>query len=215
MVKIGITLDDVLRAKTKQFGKIYKKYVDENIDLDSLDISTNDMSKVFNFKTKKEFNKFLYEDYPFEIFGEAETTEKSVDKKLNLWHLSLNDDEDIHTEIELMLCNPMEFNASIGFTYFFLSKIATRVREVYLPKDSMDIWNKCDILITADPKLLNGVPNDKHAIKINTPYNSGIVGENIYSFNSLNEFLDDKTIIRDIISSINARLVNAPKIIKN
>jgi hypothetical protein len=210
-IKIGITLDDVLRAKTKQFGKIYKKYIDDKIDLDSLDISTNDMSKVFNFTSKKEFNKFLYEDYPFEIFGEAETTEKGVDKKLNLWHLSLNDDEEIDNEIELMLCNPMEFNASIGFTYFFLSKIATRVREIFLPKDSVDIWEKCDILITADPKLLNGVPTNKYAIKINTPYNSGIVGKNIYSFNSLNEFLDDKTIIRDIITNINTCLVNVAK----
>lgn len=192
MIKIAITLDDVLRNKTSQFGKIYKKYINKDIDLSSIDTTTNDLCVSFGFKTKSEYNKFLYEDYAFEIFAEASTVTPSLDKKLNLWHLSLNNHEEIDEELSLSLCNPMEFNASIGFTHFFLSKMATRVRETFFPCQTAEIWDKCDILITADPNLLKCVPQNKVCIKIEQDYNKNISGDNIISFSTLEEFINDK-----------------------
>ena len=168
MLTIGITLDDVLRAKTAQIGKIYKKYIDSNINLEKLDFSTDNYTKIFNFKSKTDFIKFLYEDYVFEIFGEAGMVEKTLDKELNLWHIALNDDDEIDEEVKLILTNSREFNASIGYTYFFLSKMGTRIREVYLPEDYMTIWDKCDVLITADKKLLSKKPDNKISVKIDT-----------------------------------------------
>ena len=200
-MRIGITLDDVIRAKTKQIGKIYKKYIDNNIDLDALDLSSGDMYKILNFKSKNDYIDFLYESYPFEIFSEASVTEASIDKNLNLWHLSLNDDENIDEEIELILLNPMEFNASIGYTYFFISKIASRIREVYLPKNYSDIWDKCDVLITADKKLLANKPENKISVKIDMPYNVNINAD--YSYEKLSDLLKDKTFLTKIISSKN------------
>ena len=139
----------------------------------------------------------MYEDYPFEIFGESGVVEKTLDKELNLWHINLNDDDDIDEEIKLVLMNPREFNASIGYTYFFLSKIATRVREVYLPEDYKSIWSKCDILITADRKLLNEKPEDKVSVKIETDYN---INENCdFKYSSLMEVLKDKKFLKKII----------------
>ena len=155
-MRLCFTIDDVLRAKTIQFGKIYKKYINPEIDLATLDFSTNNYAQIFGFESKKEYNKFLYEDYAFEIFAEAGTCEKTVDKKLNLWLLDLQNNADLQEPVETLWANPMEFNASIGFTYFFLSKMATRIREVFLPADSSLIWTKCDVLVTADPKLLPG-----------------------------------------------------------
>ena len=67
-MKICITLDDVLRAKTLQVGKVYKKYIDPDIDLEALDLSTNDYSSIFGFKDTHEWRKFLYDDSGFEIF---------------------------------------------------------------------------------------------------------------------------------------------------
>lgn len=192
MIRIGITLDDVIRAKTAQIGKIYKKYINKNLNVESLDLSTIDYSKVFNFKSKTDYNKFLYEDYAFEIFAEAGMMTPSLDKKLNLWHLSLNDNEEIDEEIELILMNPMEFNASIGYTHFFLSKIATKVRETYFPAQTNNIWDKCDILITADPRLINDVPSNKVCVKINNEYNKCLVNNDGLSFDSLEEFINDK-----------------------
>lgn len=192
-MRISITLDDVIRAKTKQFGTIYKKCINPSIELESLDVNTKDLSKVFNFDSKKEYQDFLYKDYTFEIFGEAPVVEKMLDKNLNLWHIELNNE---HPDVELSLVNPFEFNASIGFTYFFLSRIATRIREIYLPTDSSTIWDRCDVLITADPDLLEKKPEGKIAIKIETPYNKDVKAD--YEYEYLSGFLNDKEIIDEL-----------------
>ena len=179
-MKICFTLDDVIRAKTVQIGKIYKRNINGDIDLDALDFSTNDYQEIFSFKTKADWQKFLYSDYAYEIFGEAPVTTKGVDKEFNLWLIGL---QDIDEEIEVSLANPFEFNASIGFTCFFLSKIASRVRELYFPVDSSEIWDKCDVLVTADPKLIEEKPEGKICVKINMPYNKDLNSD--YSFDSL------------------------------
>lgn len=191
-MKICITLDDVLRAKTKQLGKIYKKYV-KDIDLDKLEITSNSVEDILGL-TKKEANKFLYDDYPFEIFGEAEVCEKMLDKKLNLWHLNMHEEYD--GEYELCIANPYEFNTSIGNTCFFLAKAATRVREFHFPANSSDIWNVCDVLITADPSLLENKPEGKVSVKIVAPYNSE--AESDLTYDTLSALLDDKEFFNKI-----------------
>lgn len=197
-MRICITLDDVLRAKTYQFGKIYKKYIDPSIQLETLDMSSGDLCSIFKFKNKKEFEKFLYEDYGFEIFGEAGVTEKGVDKKLILWQLGLAENDDLDEPVELLLANPMEFNASIGFSYFFISKLATRIREVHFPSDSQKIWELCDVLITADPKLLENKPDGKIAVKIKTDYNTDSKYD--FEYDKLSNFIEDEEIIEKLQS---------------
>ena len=192
-MKLCLTLDDVLRNKTVQLGKIYKKYIKPSIDLETLDFSTNNYEDIFEFKSKKEFNKFLYEDYVFEVFGEATACEKTLDKKLNLWLLEQENNDDLQHKLEVSLSNPKEFNASIGCTCFFLSKMATRIRDIFFPADSSEIWNRCDVLITADPGLLNNKPEGKTSIKIENDYNKDCEAD--YTYNSLAEFLQDKEII--------------------
>ena len=200
-MKIVFTLDDVIRAKTHQIGKIYQKYVDPDIDLSSLDLSSGNMQEILGFKNKKEYDKWLYEDYPFEVFAEAVATEKYVDKKLNLWLLSLDDNEDIEEDVEVALSNPYEYNASIGFTYFFLSKIATRIREVFFPTDSNEIWKRCDVLITADPKLLKSKDDEnKIAIRIETDYNKDCQCD--MSYRTLRELLDDEDFLNLFLFSL-------------
>lgn len=196
-MKICFTLDDVIRAKTVQIGKIYKRNVNGNIDLDALDFSTNDYQEIFSFKTKADWQKFLYSDYAYEIFGEAPVTTKGVDKEFNLWLIGL---QDIDEEIEVSLANPFEFNASIGFTCFFLSKIASRVREMYFPVDSSEIWNKCDVLVTADPKLIEEKPEGKICVKINMPYNKDLKAD--YSFDSLSDALKENNILKNLIDNV-------------
>ena len=192
-MKLCLTLDDVLRNKTVQLGKIYKKYIKPSIDLETLDFSTNNYEDIFDFKSKKEFNKFLYEDYVFEIFGEASACEKTLDKKLNLWLLENENNDELQHKLEVSLSNPKEFNASIGCTCFFLSKMAIRIRNIFFPSDSLEIWDRCDVLITADPNLLNNKPDGKTSIKIENDYNKNC--ESDYTYSSLSEFLQDKEII--------------------
>ena len=195
-MKICLTLDDVLRNKTVQLGKIYKKYINPDIDLETLDFSTNNYEDIFGFKSRKEFNKFLYEDYVFEIFGEATACEKTLDKKLNLWLLEQENNDDLQHKLQVSISNPREFNASIGCTCFFLSKMATRIREMFFPADSNDIWEKCDVLITADPGLLKSKPEGKTSIKISNDYNEDCEAD--YTYDSLANFLLDKDIIPNL-----------------
>lgn len=191
-MRLTFTLDDVIRAKSMQFGKMYQKYIDPNIDLSSLDFSSGNLQEIFGFKNKKSFEKFLYEDYPFEVFAEATTCEKQLDKKLNLWLLNLENDEVAdELDIKVALSNTNEFNASIGYSYFFVSKIATRIREVFFPSDYLEIWKKTDILVTADPKLLNTPKLQRGiSVKIETEYNKDC--ECDLSYNSLMELLEDE-----------------------
>lgn len=198
-MKICITLDDVLRAKTRQFGKIYKKAfgVDDEF-LESRDFSTNDLCQVFEFESREKFNDFLYKDYPFEIFAEALPMERMLDKNFNLWTLKISEENE---GVDFSLANPFEFNASIGYTCFFLSQIATRIREFYFPKDSSDIWNKCDVLVTAEPKLLKEKPEGKLVVKIDAPYNKDIDAD--LSYESLSALMSDEKFIEKLNEGLN------------
>jgi len=189
-MKIAFTLDDVLRDKTKQILKIYKKYVDPSFNTEEVDLSTNNFQEILGFETKQDYQQFLYEDYVFEIFAEAEAVEKMLDKKFNLWLLSLAEEDEL---VDVILTNPFEFNASIGFTHFFLSKMATRVRETYFPLDSSTIWDRCDVLVTAEPKLIKEKPEGKKVVKIETSYNKDLEADLTYQ--SLSELIEDKEII--------------------
>lgn len=192
-LKVCITLDDVIRKKTYQIGKIFKKNVNENIILENLDFSTNDFQKIFGFKDKESYEKFLYDEYSFEIFGEAKGTEDLIGDKINHWILKMEDEfED--GDFEVILSNTREFNQSIGCTYFFLSKIATRVRKVFFPKDSNDIWEECDVLVTADVDLLKSKPEGKISVKILTDYNKDC--ESDYCYDKLSDFLEDEKILK-------------------
>ena len=113
-----------------------------------------------------------------------------------------NEEEDI----EVIFANPKEFGASIGYTYFFLSQISTKVREIYLPKDHSDIWNKCDVLITADPELISEKPEGKTCIKIDMPYNTGCLAD--YAYEKLSDFLNDETIINKLLGKENEEQSN-------
>lgn len=189
-MKICFTLDDVIRAKTRQFGKILAKSrgLEEDAYAD-IEITTNNLGKVFDFESTTDYQEFLYKDYPFEVFAEAPVMERMLDKRFNLWTLDIENKEGCE-DIEFMLANPFEFNASIGYTCFFLSQIATRIREFYFPKNSSDIWNKCDVLVTADPKLLAEKPEGKKSVKIEAPYNKD--SEADLTYESLSKLIEDE-----------------------
>lgn len=195
-MKITITLDDVIRAKTKQIAKIYQKNINPDVDLDSLDFSTDNFADVFGFETENEYKEFLYMDYSYEIFGEASTTEKMIDKQLNLWHIKQTKNE-YNVPFELSLSNAFEYNQSIGYTCFFLAKIATRVRNLFFPNKVNEIWDRSDVVVTATPAVLKSKPEGKIAIKIETDYNKDLDAD--YTYKSLKEFLEDETIMEKLM----------------
>ena len=167
---IAIDLNDVIRAYTRNFAKVYQKEYNRAFDESELEVTTNDLSEIFPFDSKEEYKRFTYQDYPYELYGKCETVDKTTSTFLNKWLEEIKN-FDIDEEVEVMIVSPMEYGLTIQSSYFFLSKIGCRVRNVYFPTDSSTIWNKCDVLITANPRLLENKPEGKKTIKIVTDYN--------------------------------------------
>lgn len=198
-MKIAIDLNDVVRDFTYNFILYYVKGYNHQYDVDELTEWTNDMQALLPFKTPRAYEKFVYEDYPFEIFGKCQTCTKKLTEQLNEWTENTIKDVDTDEPIDVMFVSPMEYGASIGNTYFFISKLGTKIREVYLPSDSNTIWDRCDVLITANPDLLNNKPEGKTTIKVNKDYNSNCEAD--YSYETLSMFLTDEDIIEKLLEN--------------
>ena len=195
-MKIAIDLNDVVRDYTDNFIKTYLLNYNREYNTEELSIWTNDMESVLPFKTQRAYQKFVYEDFSYELFGKCDTVTKNLPIEINEWLHKLNDENE---EIEVMFVSPMEFGPTICYTYFFLSKINCNIREVYLPIDSTTIWNRCDVLITANPNLLKNCPEDKKVIKIEKEYNKDIDSE--YCFKNLSSLMYDENNILKIIKN--------------
>lgn len=189
-MRICFTLDDVLRAKTAAMVNCYCKAVKPGTDPSEFKVTNPEIKKNFKFPTRDGYEKFLYHDYALDIFGDCDTCSPMLDKSLNLWELDITEGRDDTEGAEVMIANPDEFNTSIGFTLFFIYRMATRARRLLFPKDRKEIWDECDILVTADAKLLDTKPEDKVSVKIETEYNKECKAD--YAYPSLIAFIRDK-----------------------
>jgi hypothetical protein len=188
-MKIAIDLNDVVRDYSNNFVRYYIEGYDHEFDLTDFEFWSHNMSEVFPFKSNNSYYNFIYNDFAFELYGKCDVCTRRLETELNDWTEKTLKDMDVDEPIEVMFVSPKEFGLSIGNTFFFLSKIGTKVREVYLPTDSLTIWDKCDVLITANPELLNSKPNGKVSIKIKAEYNKE--SEADYTFKDLSTFLSD------------------------
>lgn len=179
-MKIAIDINDVVRDYSNNFVRYYIEGYDHEFDLTDFEFWSNDMQAVFPFKSQQSYFNFVYNDFAFELYGKCGTCTKNISAELNDWAEKTVKEMDVDEDIELMFVSPMEYGLSIGNTYFFLSKIGTKIREVYFPVDSSSIWEKCDVLITANPKLLESKPEGKISIKIKTDYNKESEADHTY-----------------------------------
>jgi len=188
-MKIAIDLNDVLRDYTRNFGEYFKKGYDQDVDLDSLEVDTNDLSVVFPFKSRYDYEHFVYEDFSWELFAKCPACETGLGAALSNWITKTITNIDTEEPIEVMIVSPMEYGITIPATYWFISKLGCRAREIYLPIDSTTIWDKCDVLITASPNLLSIKPEGKKTVKIKTDYNKDCVAD--FEYNNMLEFLSE------------------------
>ena len=150
-ITVGIELNGVIRNINKQILKYYIKDIDMSLDIDEID-DKDDPFKYAKFDSRKERNEFVYADYPYEIFGCAKTMEKDLAPYMTKWLYELTNYED--NNVELKFFSMDEEALTIQSSFFFLSKIGTRVREVTFPTDYESIREKYDVIITANPSTL-------------------------------------------------------------
>jgi hypothetical protein len=191
-MKIGITLNEVLRAHREQFHYVCQKYGKAKKGLKLEDITSFDPLQDYDFANKSELNHFLYKNCSLEVFGHADQVKENLFVKFNNFVMDIEDEE----EHELFIVS-RENNASIPATLFFLSKVLSKVRNIKFVKEYEDVWDGMDVIISANPTTIESKPEGKILIKINQPYNKHLNGdynvddvESILQTDALNKLLN-------------------------
>ena len=193
-MRIGIEVNGVLRNTIDKITQTYQKFlIDKTDGIDetgeftyemNLPVESLNLSDHLKFQNEEEIYSFLYEEFPMEIFGHAQSTEYNTFNDLNELYLKLRD------EHELVIVSD-EIGKSKPATLFFLSKFGCQFEKVkfYSNYTINSMWDEIDILLTANPSLLLEYPSDKIIIKYNTDYNKH--SESSISISSIKE-LDEK-----------------------
>lgn len=170
MITIAIELNHVIRNINKQLLKYYQKDYHPELDTDDIDEKKeNVLKKYIKFDSHRELNQFIYIDYPFEIFGAAKAMDKNLARDITNWMEEMTNRED--EEFRVIYYSLNEEALTIQSSYFFLSKLGTRVREVVFPKSIDEMKDKCDVIISSDEKSIQWAKdNNKQSVKIETNY---------------------------------------------
>jgi len=198
-MRIGVEINGVLRDTIGKLEQVYQKYfIDkwegfEEQDFTyemSLPVTSLNLKEHFKFKDDEEFFSFLYEENAMEIFGHAGSTETFTFNDFNNIYLDLRNENDIIVVSD-------EIGKSKPATLFFLSKFGCLTEEIKFYSNSTinSMWNRIDVLLTANPDLLLNHPENVRVIKFNTEYNKNI--EYSDSIDTLKEF-SDKLKIKEI-----------------
>jgi hypothetical protein len=108
---------------------------------------------------------------------------------MRAWTERLSDIED--DDVRLSFYSLEEGGLTIQATYFFLSKLGTRARKVFFPIKIDEVWEECDVVITANEKLFDNVPEGKKIVLINREKNSKFRDRAQLNYDSLVELMND------------------------
>ena len=210
MKRIGIEINGVLRDTIGKFTQVYEKHMVEELDDENktyeIDLSGNtkenttennfeykiindvtslELMSHFTFKDSDELYSFMYEDFVMQIFGHAGSTETFTFNDLNDFYINFRDNYDIIIVSD-------EMGRSKPASLFFLSKFGCLVENIKFYSNStlQNLWDSLDILVSANPKLIENAPENKTVIKYETPYNKNVTCEyEITELKKLNEII--------------------------
>jgi hypothetical protein len=210
MKRIGIEINGVLRDTIGKFTQVYEKHMIEEsddgnktyeIDLSGnteentvendfeykviSDVTSLELMSHFAFKDSDELYSFMYEDFVMQIFGHAGSTETFTFNELNDFYINYRD------EYEIVIVSD-EMGRSKPASLFFLSKFGCLIENIKFYSNStlQNMWNGLDIIVSANPKLIENAPNNKTVIKYKTSYNKDVTCEyEIDELKKLNEII--------------------------
>ncbi len=210
MKRIGIEINGVLRDTIGKFTQVYEKHMieesDDNNKTYEIDLSGNteentvendfeykiindvtslELMSHFAFKDSDELYSFMYEDFVMQIFGHAGSTETFTFNELNDFYINFRD------EYEIVIVSD-EMGRSKPASLFFLSKFGCLIENIKFYSNStlQNMWNGLDIIVSANPKLIENAPNNKTVIKYKTSYNKDVTCEyEIDELKKLNEII--------------------------
>jgi hypothetical protein len=205
-MKIGITLNEVIRDFISQFAYTYDKYYDLGLDEDGkpiefslekypiTDFNLLNHELVNGIKDEYELKKFMYVEAALEVFGHADQTHGNLMTHFNQFLIEMKDDEE--HEVELV---SREGANSIPSTYFFLSKTLCKATNIRFVSAYVDKWDGVDVLVTACPKALENKPSGKISVKVKAPYNNDVKAD--FEIDDLFEFMNNRELREQILGT--------------
>ena len=178
-MRLGIEINGVLRNTIGKIEQTYQKFLidktdgiesEENFQYEMiLPVESLDLKSHFKFQNDEEMFSFLYEEFPMEIFGHAQSTEYNTFNDLNDVYIDLRDNHDLTIISD-------EIGKSKPASLFFLSKFGCQLEKVkfYSNITINSMWDEIDLLLTSNPALLLDYPSNKMIIKYETEYNKNI-----------------------------------------
>ena len=151
----------------------FKFNINNNYDME-LSISKVDRASdaednidTYKFQSEDEYLKFLYFDFPIEIFGHAGLSYNHASTDFNTMVFENKD-----TNFTLVGLN--EKGKAKPSTLFFLSRNGVVCDNIkFSTIENIDeLWGKCDVWITDDKRIVDKCPENKTVIKFNTFYNN-------------------------------------------
>ena len=200
MIRIGIELNGVVRNVNKQILKYYQKDINPSLDLDDVD-DKDDVFKYAKFDSLTDKNNFIYIDYPYEIFGCAKTMSKDIPMLMNNWLSELTNYEDDDVEISFFSLD--EEALTIQSSYFFLSKIGTRVRQIVFPKNVDDIKETYDVIISANKNVLDFFENNDGTYVVQISNKTNEKCESNKKYDSLDDVIKDEEFLKEVQEFVN------------
>jgi hypothetical protein len=174
-MEIFVNIDGVLRNTLQKFDYHYKDYF-LNTEPDSQEIfeygingvaTIENILDTYKFQSEDEYLKFLYFDFPIEIFGHAGLSYNHASTDFNTMVFENKD-----TNFTLVGLN--EKGKAKPSTLFFLSRNGVICDNIkFSTIENIDeLWGKCDLWITDDKRIVDKCPENKKVIKFNTFYNN-------------------------------------------
>ncbi len=186
---IGIELNDVIRDYTGQFIECYRKIENPESEFKVEDVDSFDFYEVFPFESKIDYQNFRFVDAAYDLNALAPLVDARLLGLVNNWTENILKGLDVEEDPDVVFFSALEIGATIPATLGFLSDKGFKVREYLFPIDSTKIYEKCDIVVTANPNIIEACPEDKTVIKIDMPYNKEIDAK--YEYGAFYDLLTD------------------------
>lgn len=192
-MRIGITINEVLRDFIGQFAYVYNKYVTP-FEIEEHPVTDfKNLHEVFGFKTKDEMNNFLYVENSLEVFGHGDQTHDNIMHAFNSYIFDVVDEE----EHEVIIIS-REVGSSIPATLFFLSKLGCKANNIKFVTKYEDKWDHVDVLITANPKALETKPEGKVSVKVEASYNKDCDAD--FTIEKLTDFFKSEELQEQVLN---------------
>ena len=181
-MRIGITINGVLRDTLQKVILTYNRYNEADIKIE--DLKSLNLLEYLKFETEEELLEWMYVECPMEIFGNGLALRDNIFNTLNTFYKDFRDEHEIIIVSE-------EIEKSKSATLFFLAKYGCLIDNIkFFGLNSFydNVWEEVDMIITTDPQLITKKQKNKKSIKIEDRFNKEINSD--FTISELEQIFD-------------------------